>query len=158
MRSTIAISVIFSRVSITDDVYAGSGIWPREEEKMSVIVTDMVFPKECGECEWFCFEGITCTTPQYYLDARCRRIPSGQDWYGEDRRGGWIGKSIAHLPGYGGRYPHEHCIEFGTRPENCPLIELPKHGDLIDRDEAIKTIGKLAELMEEKCGYEVEKT
>ena len=121
---------------------------------MSVIVTDMVFPKECGECEWFCFEGITCTTPQYYLDARCRRIPSGQDWYGEDHRGGWIGKSIAHLPGYGGRYPHEHCIEFGTRPENCPLIELPKHGDLIDRDEAIKTIGKLAELMEEKCGYE----
>ena len=102
---------------------------------MSVIVTNMDFPKDCGECEWFFFEGISCTTPRYYLDARCKRIPSGQDWYGEDHRGGWIGESIAHLPGYGGMYPHYHCIEMGTRPKNCPLKELKHHGRLIDADE-----------------------
>ena len=33
------------------------------------------------------------------------------------------------------RVPVDDDEEFGGSPINCPLIELPDHGDLIDRDE-----------------------
>lgn len=102
---------------------------------MGVYIKGMKMPKECGECRWFHFHGETCTAPKYYLDARCELVKSGQDWYGKDSRGGWVGKSISHLPGYGDCYPDEHCVEIGTRANNCPLVEVPEpHGDLIDRD------------------------
>lgn len=39
------------------------------------------------------------------------------------------------------------------RPDWCPLQELTEHGELIDRDETIKTITKVGALMEEKCGF-----
>ena len=32
------------------------------------------------------------------------------------------------------------CCENGTRPDWCPLIEIPPHGDLIDRDALLKTL------------------
>lgn len=92
---------------------------------MSVLIKDMKMPKECGECRWFHFHGETCTTPKYYLDARCELVKSGQDWYGKDVRGGWIGESIEHIPGWAGYYPHKHCVEMGTRASQCPLCELP---------------------------------
>ena len=93
---------------------------------MGVYIKGMKMPKECGECRWFHFHGETCTTPKYYLDARCELVKSGQDWYGKDSRGGWIGKSISHLPGYGDYYSHEHCVEIGTRALSCPLVEVPE--------------------------------
>lgn len=106
---------------------------------MSVLIKGMKMPKECHECRWFFFQGVSCTEPRYYLDARCDLIPSGQDWYGEDKRGGWVGDSIEHIPGYNGYYPHRHAVEIGTRARQCPLTELPeKHGRLIDRDEFLK--------------------
>ena len=102
---------------------------------MSVLIRGIKMPKECGECRWFYFYGETCTTPKYYLDARCELVKSGQDWYGKDSRGGWIGKSISHLPGYGDRYMDEHCVEIGSRASDCPLVEVPEpHGRLIDAD------------------------
>ena len=103
---------------------------------MGVYIKSMEMPKECGECRWFHFHGETCTTPKYYLDARCELVKSGQDWYGKDSRGGWVGKSISHLPGYGDYYSHEHCVEIGTRANNCPIVEVPEpHGRLIDGNE-----------------------
>ena len=100
---------------------------------MSVLIRGIKMPKECGECRWFYFNGETCTTPKYYLDARCELVKSGQDWYGKDSRGGWVGKSISNLPGYGDYYSHEHCVEIGTRANNCPIVEVPEpHGRLID--------------------------
>ena len=102
---------------------------------MGVYIKGVKMPKECGECRWFHFHGETCTTPKYYLDARCELVKSGQDWYGKDSRGGWVGKSISHLPGYGDYYSHEHCVEIGTRALSCPLVKVKEpHGDLIDRD------------------------
>ena len=102
---------------------------------MGVYIKGLKMPKECGECRWFYFNGETCTTPKYYLDARCKLIESGQDWYGKNINGGWVGKDISNLPGYGGRYPHKHCVEVGTKADNCPLVEVPEpHGNLIDRD------------------------
>ena len=102
---------------------------------MGVYIKGMKMPKECGECRWFHFHGETCTSPKYYLDARCELVKSGQDWYGKDSRGGWVGKSISHLPGYGDYYTDEHCVEIGSRASDCPLVEVQEpHGDLIDRD------------------------
>ena len=92
---------------------------------MGVYINGMKMPKECGECRWFHFHGETCTTPKYYLDARCELVKSGQDWYGKDSRGGWIGESIEHIPGWAGYYPYRHCVEMGTRASQCPLCELP---------------------------------
>ena len=112
---------------------------------MGVYIKGMKMPKECGECRWFHFLGETCTTPKYYLDARCELVKSGQDWYGKDSRGGWVGKSISHLPGYGDYYTDEHCVEIGTRANNCPLVEVPEpHGRLIDAD-------KFNEFIEKNC-------
>lgn len=102
---------------------------------MGVYVKGMKMPKCCHDCRWFNFEGISCTTPQYLLDARCELVPSGQDWYGEDMHGGWVGESIEHIPGWSGRYSYKHCVELGTRAKQCPLTELPeKHGRLVDAD------------------------
>jgi hypothetical protein len=62
-------------------------------------------------------------------------MESGQDWYGKDKRGGWVGKDISNLPGYGGYYPHKHCVEAGTRADKCPLVEVQEpHGRLIDAE------------------------
>ena len=105
---------------------------------MSVLIKGLKMPKECGECRWFYFNGMTCTTPRYYLDSRCKLMESGQDWYGKDERGGWVGKDISNLPGYGGYYPHRHCVEVGTRTDNCPLVEVSEpHGRLIDANKLI---------------------
>lgn len=38
------------------------------------------------------------------------------------------------------RVPVDDDVEFGGSPSNCPLIELPDHGDLIDRDALIKRL------------------
>jgi len=102
---------------------------------MGVYIKGMKMPKGCGECRWFYFNGMTCTTPRYYLDSRCELMESGQDWYGKDERGGWVGKDISNLPGYGGYYPHKHCVEAGTRADKCPLVEVQEpHGRLVDAD------------------------
>ena len=92
---------------------------------MSVLIKDMEMPTECHGCRWFYFQGTSCTEPKYYLDARCEMVESGQDWYGKDARGGWIGESIEHIPGWSGNYSHQHCVEMGTRASQCPLCELP---------------------------------
>ena len=90
----------------------------------NIIVRGMEMPESCEKCRWFHFHGMTCTTPKYLLDARCEMVPSGQDWYGKDPKGGWIGESIEHLPGYGDIYGHKHCVEVGTRAKQCPLFEV----------------------------------
>lgn len=100
---------------------------------MSVLIKGMAIPKECHGCRFFCFNGTSCTEPKYYLDARCELVESGQDWYGKDSRGGWVGESIEHIPGWSGSYPHKHCIADGTLAKQCPLVEVKTpHGDLID--------------------------
>ncbi len=91
---------------------------------MSVLIKDMEMPTECYGCRWFYFHGETCTSPKYYLDARCELVKSGQDWYGKDSRGGWIGESIEHIPGWAGYYTHKHCVEMGTRASQCPLCKV----------------------------------
>lgn len=107
---------------------------------MSVLIKDMEMPTECHGCRWFYFQGTSCTEPKYYLDARCEMVESGQDWYGKDARGGWIGESIEHIPGWSGNYSHQHCVEMGTRASQCPLCELPsaqperKNGKWIIKD------------------------
>lgn len=99
----------------------------------SVLVKGMSMPKECHGCRFFYFNGTSCTEPKYYLDARCKLVESGQDWYGKDSRGGWVGESIEHIPGWSGSYPHKHCIADGTLAKQCPLVEVKTpHGDLID--------------------------
>ena len=90
---------------------------------MAVTITNKAMPEECGKCMWFYHHGITCTEPRYYVDARCELVEIHDDWYGTDPRGGWIGKDISHLPGCGGYYKHMHCVEIGTRAEQCPLME-----------------------------------
>ena len=92
---------------------------------MSVLIKEMEMPTECHGCRWFYFQGTSCTEPKYYLDARCEMVESGQDWYGKDARGGWIGESIEHIPGWSGNYSHQHCVEMGTRASQCPLCDLP---------------------------------
>ena len=106
---------------------------------MSIVIKGMEMPDECHGCRWFFFEGTSCTQPKYYLNARCDLVESGQDWYGKDKRGGWVGESIAHIPGWSGNYNHYHCVEFGTRAKQCPLVGLPeKHGRLVDADSITK--------------------
>lgn len=90
---------------------------------MSVLIKDMEMPKECHGCRWFCFQGTSCTEPRYFLDSRCQLVESGQDWYGKDRRGGWVGESIEHIPGWTGYDAYKHCVEDGTRAKQCPLAE-----------------------------------
>ena len=90
---------------------------------MGVLIKGMEMPTECHGCRWFYFQGTSCTEPKYYLDARCELVESGQDWYGKDRRGGWIGESIEHIPGWTGYYSYQHCVEDGTRAKQCPLSE-----------------------------------
>lgn len=96
---------------------------------MSVLVKGMSMPKECHDCRWFYFQGTSCTEPKYYLDARCELVESGQDWYGKDSRGGWVGESIEHIPGWGGYYPHKHCVADGTRAKQCPLVGVDDRED-----------------------------
>lgn len=38
-------------------------------------------------------------------------------------------------------------VEFGGSPRNCPLIELPDHGDLVDRNEFIRRLQSWALLI-----------
>lgn len=90
---------------------------------MSVLINGMEMPKECHGCRWFYFQGTSCTEPRYFLNARCELVESGQDWYGKDRRGGWVGESIEHIPGWTGYYSYKHCVEDGTRAKQCPLSE-----------------------------------
>ena len=90
---------------------------------MSVLINGIKMPKECYGCRWFYFDGTSCTEPRYLLDARCELVESGQDWYGKDRRGGWVGESIEHIPGWTGYYAYKHCVEDGTRAKQCPLSE-----------------------------------
>jgi len=50
-----------------------------------------------------------------------------------------FGCKIAHLESTGLRCNLSHyCPELDCRPQDCPLNELPPHGDLIDRDEVIR--------------------
>jgi len=106
---------------------------------MGVCVNDMDMPKECGECRWFRMHGSTCTEPSYYVDSRCELVASGQDWYGEDVMGGWIGEDIDPDDKMGYYYYH-HCVEVGTRAKQCPLTEVPSHGRLIDADALIEDL------------------
>lgn len=39
--------------------------------------------------------------------------------------------------GWNGCNNHHDFVYMGSRPDNCPLIELPPHGRLIDVDELI---------------------
>ena len=104
---------------------------------MAILIKGMEMPKNCMECQWYYFQNSTCTNPVYYLDSRCKLIPSGQDWYGYDGNGGWIGEDIDQENKRGYYYYH-HCVEKGKRAKQCPLIEVPEpHGRLIDADALI---------------------
>lgn len=112
----------------------------------SVLVKGMSMPKECHGCRFFYFNGTSCTEPKYYLDARCKLVESGQDWYGKDSRGGWVGESIEHIPGWSGSYPHKHCIADGTLAKQCPLVEVKTpHGRLFDETEVKKCLQELTD-------------
>ena len=45
-------------------------------------------------------------------------------------------------------------IYMVTRPERCPLVPVPEHGDLIDREATMGKIGHLADEIDKKLGYE----
>ena len=112
---------------------------------MSILIKGMEMPKNCMECQWYYFQNSTCTNPVYYLDSRCKLIPSGQDWYGYDGNGGWIGEDIDQENKRGYYYYH-HCVEKGKRAKQCPLVSVPEpHGRLIDADAFIGTIRPLCE-------------
>lgn len=122
---------------------------------MAILIKDMEMPSECHGCRWFYFQGISCTEPRYYLDARCELVESGQDWYGKDSRGGWVGESIEHIPGWAGYYSHKHCVEEGLRASQCPLCELPSaqptlHGYNIKHLELIAMILQKEDLPPER--------
>ena len=69
---------------------------------MAVIICNMDMPKECRECQFFYFRGISGTRPRYYMDARCYILPSEVDAFGRKSPfGGCIGEDISDRPGYG---------------------------------------------------------
>ena len=41
---------------------------------------------------------------------------------------------------YGCAVKHEEPKDFKKRPSWCPLVEIPPHGDLIDRDKLMKSL------------------
>ena len=74
---------------------------------MSILIKDMEMPKNCRECRFL--EGDT-------MDGLCH---AANKWL-DDESFLW-------------HYYAEGDID-DSMPFNCPLIELPPHGDLIDRD------------------------
>ena len=99
---------------------------------MGVYIKGMKMPESCGECRWFSFNDMILK-PIYYLGARCKLIESDHDWCGMKNRGAWIGVDISHLLGYGDYYNYKHCMEDGTRADDCPLVEVKTpHGKLVE--------------------------
>ena len=45
---------------------------------------------------------------------------------------------------------YDMAVQNGKRLNNCPLVELPPHGDLIDRDALIKSLDRLCDRV---CQY-----
>jgi len=82
---------------------------------MSVFITGMKMPKSCSDCPML--EGDK-------MDGLCH---AASKWLDDDEHWTWY------------VYPEGDVDD--SKPCNCPLIELPPHGDLIDRDALMKTCG-----------------
>ena len=77
---------------------------------MSVIVKGMEMPTSCDKCR-FCVNGFTDDAPMYECAVQSEDI-------------------VSVLVESDGK-------PFDFRPDWCPLIELPPHGDLVDRNELL---------------------
>ena len=74
---------------------------------MAVLINGMKMPKNCNECR-FCY-GDT-------MDGMCR---AAEKWFDDD---------------YFTWYAYDEDDIDTSKPCNCPLIEIPPHGRLIDAD------------------------
>lgn len=81
---------------------------------MSVIVKGMEMPKSCAECRFL--EGEA-------MDGLCH---ASEKWLDDDDYFLWF------------QYPEGDIDD--SKPANCPLIEIPPHGRLIDADEFEKYV------------------
>lgn len=82
---------------------------------MSVLIKGLKMPKSCSTCQML--EGDPA-------DGICH---AAGRWLDDDEYWTW--------------YVYTEGDIDDSRPSNCPLIELPDHGDLIDRDELMKHKG-----------------
>ena len=76
-----------------------------------ILIHDMEMPKNCAECR-FCVNGFTDDVPMY--ECACQSYDN-----------------VSVLVDKAGQ-------PFDFRPEWCPLIEVPPHGDLADKDKLIQ--------------------
>lgn len=82
---------------------------------MSVLIKGMKMPKSCSTCQML--EGDPA-------DGICH---AAGRWLDDDEYWTWY------------VYPEGDIDD--SRPSNCPLVELPDHGDLIDRDALAELLG-----------------
>ena len=78
---------------------------------MSVLIKDIRIPESCSECR-FCVNGFTDNAPMY--ECACQSYDN-----------------VIVLVDKEGQ-------PFGFRPDWCPLIEVPPHGDLVDKDKLMQ--------------------
>ena len=78
---------------------------------MSVLIRGMEAPKNCAECR-FCVNGFTDAAPVY--ECACESY-----------------ENVSVLV-------DDHGKPFNFRPDWCPLIEVPPHGDLTDKDKLMQ--------------------
>ena len=81
---------------------------------MSVLIKGMKMPKSCSTCQML--EGDPA-------DGICH---AAGRWLDDDEYWTWY------------VYPEGDIDD--SKPSNCPLIELPDHGDLIDREKVVKAL------------------
>lgn len=104
---------------------------------MSVLIKDMDVPERCAECRFL--EGTT-------MDGLCH---AARKWF-DDEYWNWY-------------YFEEDDID-DSKPLNCPLVEIPPHGRLIDENDVLKSAEELRKspwynyeqgFIVRKCGFEV---
>ena len=93
---------------------------------MSILIKGLKMPKSCSTCQML--EGDAA-------DGICH---AAGRWLDDDEYWTWY------------VYPEGDIDD--SRPSNCPLIELPDHGDLIDRDVLKAELG-ITDWECEKCGW-----
>lgn len=91
---------------------------------MSILIKDMEMPTYCGECPML--EGDR-------LDGLCH---AASRWLDDDEYWTW--------------YVYPECDIDDSKPCNCPLIEIPPHGRLIDADTLKTRVQKLQEWLWDK--------
>lgn len=88
---------------------------------MSILIKDMEMPKSCDTCDF-------------------GRLRYSFPW--TDRKHGWNCQVDFY---HNGKYTKIREADYGKPviPNDCPLIPVPPHGDLIDRDDFFATCPEL---------------